>query len=433
MSFYKVKGGIPLKGSIPISGAKNSSMPILIASLLSNEPVKISNVPFVSDVANLLNIMKKIGSKFTFVGDYHVKQTIELTNDNITSDLSNIDKTSLIRTSTLLMGPLLGKTGSVCISYPGGCSIGDRKIDMHIMAMKKLGATVVEYEDRIEATTNGKRLHGAEITFHTVSVGATENAIMAAVLADGETILNNVATEPEIDDLILFLNKIGAKISKTGERTLIIKGVESLHGGEHAIIPDRIEAGTYAILAAMTNGEIILHDVTVKSFDNLIGVFNEIGVECETYFYVNYFGKKVECIKCYRSKSGLMPAEIETNPYPCFATDLQPQVLSLLCMADGVSTVRENIFENRLQHVAELNKMGAKIKINGNQAVVNGKVCFEGADVYGTDLRAGIALLCAALTCQSETKVFGTSFIKRGYADILRNLSSCGGMIEYFQ
>jgi UDP-N-acetylglucosamine 1-carboxyvinyltransferase len=324
------------------------------------------------------------------------------------------------------LGPVLARNGYVKLAKPGGCNIGDRKIDLHIFVMKKLGATIFETDDFVEATTNGKRLKGAEITFPSISVGATENAIMASVVAEGETILRNIAIEPEIDDLILFLNKLGAKISKTGERELLIQGVKELGTTEHSIIPDRIEAATYAIAAAMTNGKIIMHNCSIKTFDNIIGTLSSVGIDIKSSLTKEH----TELVEASRSPNGLQPIEIQTNPYPHFPTDLQPQLMTLLCITNGTSIITENIFENRLQHAIELQKLGANIKINGRQAVIRGCNSLHGGEVVASDLRAGVALALAGFVSTSPITIKNAEYIDRGYQMFMQNIERCGGCIK---
>ena len=354
MKILEILGGKPLKGEIYIAGAKNASMPIIIASILSSEPCLIHNVPHVSDITNLLRILTSIGTQITIDGNHteNPSKTILIQSQNLSSEITDYNITKLIRTSVLLLGPLLAKNGYVKLARPGGCNIGDRKINLHIMAMEKLGAVVVETDNYIEAKApNG--LVGTEIEFPFVSVGATENAITASVTAKGVTTLKNVAIEPEIEDLINFLNKLGAKIYKTSERELTIHGVEKLGSTEHSIIQDRIEAATYAIAAAITDGSIILHNCPMSVFEYIHEILESVGVNIQNY--------NTKGIIVTRSKNGLKPIEVETRPYPLFPTDLQPQLMTLLSLTNGQSIITESIFENRLQHVAELRKLGAKI------------------------------------------------------------------------
>ena len=423
-----INGGRKLKGDIAISGAKNSSMKIIIASILSSQPILLHNIPYVSDVVTLLQILQTIGVKLSVNGNYTINpsKTIEIHSPELKSEITDYMLTNKIRTSILMLGPLLARNGYVKISKPGGCNIGERKIDLHIMAMKRLGATIIETNDYVEATTNGKRLKGAEIVFPQISVGATENAIMASVIAEGNTTLKNIAIEPEIDDLILFLNKLGAKITKTGERELFIQGVETLGTTEHSIMPDRIEAATYALAAAITNGQIILHHCSIKVFDNIIGILSNIGVEIKPFVSKDH----VEGVVITRSEKNLSPIEIQTNPYPYFPTDLQPQLMALMAITHGTSIITENIFEDRMQHVAEFNKLGANIELQGKKAIIRGVESLHGGTVFGTDLRATAALALCGLVANGTVTIENAYYIDRGYQNFARNLSRCGADVK---
>lgn len=423
-----INGGTKLNGEIAISGAKNSSMKIIIASILSSQPILLHNIPYVSDITTLLQILQSVGTKITLNGNYTINpsKTIELHSPNLTSEITNYALTNKIRTSILLLGPLLARNGYVKIAKPGGCNIGDRKIDLHIMAMKRLGATVIETDNYVEATTNGKKLKGAEIIFPQISVGATENAIMASVIAEGNTTLKNIAIEPEIDDLILFLNKLGGKITKTGERELFIQGVENIGETEHSIVPDRIEAATYAVAAAITNGKIILHHCSIKVFDNIIGIFSNIGIDIKPFVSKDH----IEGVIITRSAKNLSPIEIQTNPYPHFPTDLQPQLMALMAITKGTSIIIENIFEDRMQHVAEFNKLGANIELQGKQAVIRGVEKLYGGTVFGTDLRATAALALCGLVANGTVTIENAFYIDRGYQNFARNLERCGADIK---
>lgn len=430
MKVLEIHGGKPLIGDVCIGGAKNSSMPIIIASILSKKESIIHNIPHVLDVTNLLKILTDIGVSLTIDGNHteNPSKAIRVSSVNVTSEVLNSKLTSQIRTSILLLGPLLAKNGYAKIARPGGCDIGERKIDLHIMAMERLGAKVIETEHYIEASAVGGRLVGNTITFPAISVGATENAIMASVLAHGTTILENIAIEPEIDDLVNFLNKSGANISKTHERTLTVTGVEELHGCSYYIMPDRIEAATYAMLAAITNGEIKMHHCDFSIFEYLLDVFESVGIEIESF--VSPDG--ISGVVARRSSFGLKPFHIETNPYPLFPTDIQPQLMSLLAITNGKSSIVENIFENRLQHAVELQKLGANIHIDGRKASITGVNTFGGGVVKSSDLRAGAALILAACSTKEKTTVEQAEFIDRGYQTITKNLQRFGCDVKVF-
>ena len=338
MKALEIFGGKPLKGEVCISGAKNASMPIIIASILSKKQCTIHNIPHVVDVTNLLKILNGIGTEINISGNHtqNPSKTIILSSEILSSEVVDFSVTSQIRTSVLLLGPILARNGYVKLAKPGGCDIGDRKIDLHLMAMEKLGAKITETNDDIEA--RAKKLIGCEIEFPMISVGATENTIMASVLAEGKTVLKNIAIEPEIDDLVNFLNTIGAKITKTGVRELTINGVKELSSGEYSVMPDRIEATTYAMLAALTDGEIVLKHCPFSVFNYIHETMQSVGVD------IKPMESDLESVITSRSKFGLRPIEIETNPYPLFATDFQPQLMTLLSLTAGQSIIIENIF-----------------------------------------------------------------------------------------
>lgn len=424
MKILKIRGGNPLVGEVCIGGAKNSSMPVVIASILSKKESIIHNIPHVADLTNLLKILMDVGSSITVDGNHteNPSKAIKIKTEILSSQVVDSNITSQIRTSILLLGPILARNGYVKLTKPGGCDIGERKIDLHLMAMKKLGAVVTETPEFVEATTNGKRLVGTTIVFPIISVGATENAIMASTLAQGTTILQNIAIEPEIDDLINFLNQSGAKITKTGERELTIIGVEELDSANYYIMPDRIEAITYAMLAAITNGEIKMHHCDFTIFGHLINIFKDLGIEIENFISED----GIKGIVAKRMPAGLKPIHVETNPYPLFPTDAQPQLMSLLALTSGTSSIVENIFENRLQHAVELKKLGAKVDIHGRKATITGVEKFSGGVVKSSDLRAGAALVMAACACSEDVIIEQAEFIDRGYQTIVKNLTRLG-------
>jgi UDP-N-acetylglucosamine 1-carboxyvinyltransferase len=424
MKALEIFGGKPLKGEVCISGAKNASMPIIIASILSKKQCTIHNIPHVVDVTNLLKILNGIGTEINISGNHtqNPSKTIILSSEILSSEVVDFSVTSQIRTSVLLLGPILARNGYVKLAKPGGCDIGDRKIDLHLMAMEKLGAKITETNDYIEA--RAKKLIGCEIEFPMISVGATENTIMASVLAEGKTVLKNIAIEPEIDDLVNFLNTIGAKITKTGVRELTINGVKELSSGEYSVMPDRIEATTYAMLAALTDGEIVLKHCPFSVFNYIHETMQSVGVD------IKPMESDLESVITSRSKFGLRPIEIETNPYPLFATDFQPQLMTLLSLTAGQSIIIENIFENRLRHAVELQKLGANIVIDGRKAIIKGVKSLHGGTVSSTDLRAGVALLMAALACSEKVVVERAQYIDRGYQMIVKNIERLGGNIN---
>lgn len=426
MANLRVTGGHKISGEILISGAKNSSMPILVASTLIKGAVTLSNIPYVKDVTTLLSLLSSIGTKISILGDTPVSKTLRLQTENLLNISEINPEANKIRTSVLLMGACLTRNGYFKLSKPGGCNIGERKIDFHISGMKALGAHVIETETFLELTTYGKRLCGAEITFPNISVGATENIIMAAVLAKGSTILRNVAVEPEIQDLICFLKKAGAKISENIEkREITIEGVDELHESEHYIIPDRVEALTYILMSAATEGELVLKNVSVENLGPVVQILKEIGISIQDVDSEYHFGSVASC-----NVKQISPFNIETAPFPGFATDLQPQMMVLLLKANGISEITENIFENRFQHVHHLNKMGANIQCNGRKAIIENANNLIGGEVEGTDLRACAALTMAGLIASGETIIKNIENLDRGYYNFTRNISNCGGILQ---
>jgi UDP-N-acetylglucosamine 1-carboxyvinyltransferase len=419
----RIKGGAKLNGEILISGGKNASMPIIIASTLISKPIILENIPFVSDVTTLLSLLTSIGTEITMIGDAKMPKTLKLETKKMEFTGEAGLEASKIRTSILLVGPALARNGYVKILKPGGCNIGERKIDYHILGMKALGAEVLETENYLELTTNGKKLKGATIKMPSVSVGATQNLIMAATLAEGKTIIQMAAVEPEIEDLINFLNSHGAQIEITGEREITIIGVLALKGGNYTIMPDRIEALTYAMMACATKGKVLLKNISIKYLKGGIETLTKIGMEFEDKPSSYFFGS-VEC----RLKTGeIHPITLQTSAFPGFATDLQPQLSVLMLLADGVSEITENIFENRFKHIEHLQKMGAKIEfLQSNKIRIEPSPNLCGGDVQGTDLRACAALLMAGMISMGETILSNAESIDRGYYNFTRKLNSCG-------
>ncbi len=418
-----------LSGEVLISGGKNASMPIIIASILSNKKIILKNVPFVADVTTLISLLTNIGMEVRMLGDESLPKVIELQTKTMefTGEVSL--EASKIRTSILLIGPALARNGYVKLLKPGGCNIGERKIDFHLEGMKKLGAVLLETENHLELTTNGKKLQGAIIEIPSVSVGATENLIMAGVLAQGTTILRNCALEPEIEDLVKFLNQIGAKIQFTGEREITIIGVESLNGGEYTIMPDRIEALTYSMIACSTNGEILLKNISKMHLKGGVETLEKIGMEFTDEEIQGYPFGGVRC----RLKDGTFKSiKVETSPYPGFATDLQPQLSVLMLLANGNSEITENIFEDRFKHVEHLIRMGADIEfINKKKILIKGgKLNLSGENVQGTDLRACAALAMAGILAKGETVITNAESIDRGYYKFVKNINGFGGKMQ---
>lgn len=423
MDKIKITGGVPLSGTISVSGAKNAALPLMAASLLTKEPLTLKNLPHLVDITTMVNLLTQHGVGFTLDGSGEkgdcVGGVITLTANQIDNLEAHYDIVRKMRASVLVLGPLLARFGEAKVSLPGGCAIGTRPIDLHLDALKQMGACVTIEDGYVHASVK-KKLQGADIHFSKPSVGATENLLMAATLAEGETILRNVAQEPEITDLIHCLQAMGAKITGVGTPTLSIQGVESLHGAEHSIIPDRIEAGTYAVASIITSGEIELGGIMPDHMQATLDVLKGIGADIK---------ETTKGLLVKRGTEKLKPVNIVTEPYPGFPTDMQAQLMALLCVVDGRSHVTEAIFENRFMHVAELMRMGAGLSIDGNMATIHGVAKLKGAEVMATDLRASVGLVLAALAAEGDTIINRVYHIDRGYERIEEKLGSCGAKI----
>jgi UDP-N-acetylglucosamine 1-carboxyvinyltransferase len=422
MDRIRIIGGNRLAGKIEIAGAKNAVLPIMTASLLTEDALLLSGVPNLSDIVTMSQLLIHLGVKFTVdassPGGVSGK-SILLNASDIVSKTAPYDIVRKMRASVWVLGPLLARFGEVTVSLPGGCAIGSRPIDMHLSALSAMGAEIKLEEGYVHAKSNGK-LKGAEIYFDQVSVGATINTIMAATLADGKTTIHNGAREPEVIDLITCLISMGANIEFSNNGSIIIEGVEKLHGAHHRIIPDRIEAGTYAIAAAITGGDIELTNINIEMIDSLVEKLIHAG---------SIVSKTDNGIRIIGSKDKIISCDMTTMPYPGFPTDLQAQFMALMTIADGSSLVSETLFENRFMHVPELNRMGANIKINGNNALIRGVAKLKGAQVMATDLRASVSLVLAALVAEGETIINRVYHIDRGYENIEGKLSACGADI----
>ncbi|NMS91031.1 UDP-N-acetylglucosamine 1-carboxyvinyltransferase [Clostridioides difficile] len=408
-----VKKSNPLKGSVKIDGAKNAVLPIIAATLLANGKSTLNGVPNLRDVHVISDLLRHVGAE------------VEYKENILTVDASNIktceapyELVRKMRASFLVMGPLLARFNSTKISMPGGCAIGTRPIDLHLKGFKALGAKIEMDHGFVEAAT--EKLVGNKLYLDFPSVGATENIMMAASLAEGTTIIENAAEEPEIVDLANFLNEMGADVKGAGTNTIKIKGVKELKGAEHNVIPDRIEAATYMVAAAMTKGDITVENVLMEHLKPVVAKLREAGCEItEMDNSVRVVGPKV-----------LKPIDIKTLPHPGFPTDVQAQFMAMLTVANGTGVVIETVFENRFMHVAEFNRMGANIKIDGRSAVVNGVDELHGAAVNATDLRAGAALILCGLIAEGETQIGEIYHIQRGYVDIDKKITALGGRIE---
>lgn len=411
-----IEGNRKLRGEIKVQGAKNSVLPILAACILpENSECVLTNCPDLSDVYCALRILKQLGVKGSFD-----KNTIRLCNTQTDSFEISEELMMKMRSSIIFLGAVLGARGKCTLYYPGGCELGPRPIDMHINALKKMGADIKEKHGALICTAE-KGLSGAKINLPFPSVGATENIILAAVKANGETVIYNAAREPEIKDLAQFLNKCGAKIKGAGESTIIINGVDKLLGCEYSIMPDRIAAGTYIAAAAATNGEALLDNICVEDMESFLPVFEQMG--CKIYT----FGKKLYI----NAKHPLNAVKtIRTMPHPGFPTDIQAITMAVLCKAKGTSVFVENIFESRFRHVDALCKMGADIRVAGKAAVVEGVEALSGARVSATDLRSGAALVTAALSACGTSEITEICHIDRGYENIERYLTQLGAKIK---
>jgi len=425
MDRIRIVGGERLQGTIPISGAKNAALPLMIASLLTRETLVLRNVPRLADVTLLGRILGNHGVDITVVGKKVGQstvdgQTFKLKAAEIVDTNAPYEMVSRMRASFWVLAPLLARCGEAKVSLPGGCAIGTRPVDLHLAALEALGATI-ELEGGYVNAKARKGLIGARVTLSKVSVGATHNALMAAVLARGETLIENAAREPEVADLASCLKKMGAKIDGVGTATLQVQGVGSLHGAEHTVLPDRIETGTYAMAAAMTGGEVVLQNTRADLLQRALEILRLSGVEIE---------ETPSGLKVARNGGGLCPVAVDTEPFPGFPTDLQAQLIALMCMAQGTSTVRETIFENRFMHVQELARLGARIDLKGDTAMVTGVKGLTGAQVMATDLRASVSLIIAGLAAQGETMIGRVYHLDRGFERIEEKLRKCGAHIE---
>lgn len=411
-----VKGGNRLVGAVKTSGAKNAVLPIIAASILGTTPSHLDEVPMLEDVHTISEVLKCLGLAVECSPE---KNVLDIDSTEITSYEAPYELVRTMRASFLVMGPLLARIGKARISMPGGCAIGARPIDIHLKGFEALGVKIEQGHGYIEASAP-EGLKGTSIYFDFPSVGATENIMMAASLAEGTTILENAAEEPEIVDLANYLNKMGAKIRGAGTDTIRIEGVDKLHGADYTIIPDRIEAGTYMIAAAMTGGDIVVENVLPEHQKPLIAKLREAGAVVEEDI------DKVRVI----GKNPLKAVSIKTLPYPGFPTDMQAQMMAMMVIAEGRSKVTETVFENRFMHVVELNRMGAQIFTEGRSAVIDGPCKLTGCDVRATDLRAGAAMILAGLVAEGTTRIGDLHHIDRGYENIVVKLKNLGADIE---
>ena len=414
MKQYIIKGGRPLQGEVQIGGAKNAALGIIVAAIMADEPVLIENLPEVDDVKVLLDAIEGIGAIVERIDEHTVRINGAVIND-VNVDDEYIRK---IRGSYYLVGALLGKYKKAVVALPGGCQIGSRPIDQHLKGFEQLGAAVTIHNGKIDAYA--ETLIGSHIYLDCPSVGATINIMMAACMAEGKTIIENPAKEPHIVDVANFLNSMGANIKGAGTDTIRIRGVERLHGSEYSIIPDQIEAGTYMIAAAATGGDVYIRNVIPKHLEAITAKLIEIGAKVEEYD---------DCVRVH-SNGRMGYANVKTMPYPGFPTDMQPQMVTLLALSEGVSIVTETIFETRFKYISELRRMGSNINVEGNAAIITGVEGFTGATVSAPDLRAGAALVIAGLVADGFTTVEQIQYIERGYENFEDKIRGLGGFIE---
>ncbi len=409
-----IQGGIALSGEARVSGSKNAALPILMASVLTDEPVVVRNVPRLRDVQTALALLAQLGVDARWVGEHD----LELHAARVTSHEAAYDLVKTMRASFVVLGPLLARLGRARVSTPGGCAIGSRPVNLHMQGIRALGVRIALRHGYVEAHTDG--LRGARLWLDSPSVGATENIMMAAVLARGRTQIENAAREPEVQDLARMLTAMGAQITGAGSHVIEIEGVDRLHGAEHRVISDRIEAGSLMIAAAITGGDVVIHDAPLDDLDAVIAKLREAGAE------ITPEGDVVRV----KRRDRLRPVELRTLPHPGFPTDLQAQMMALLAGADGTSVITETIFENRFMHALELQRMGADIMMKGPTAVIRGVPHLSGAPVMATDLRASMSLVLAGLAAESTTEVSRIYHLDRGYESLDLKLGRLGARIQ---
>ena len=419
-----IRGGKPLNGVIPIGGAKNASLPLMAACLLTDETLLLSNLPHLADISTMAHLLAELGVEIAMNGAApnggNAGRTLGLKAGDMLNTTAPYDLVRKMRASVLVLGPMVARGGKARVSLPGGCAIGTRPVDLHLNALTQLGAEIEITEGYIDATAP-KGLKGDHIVFPMVSVGATENILMAAALADGETVLSNAAREPEVADLANCLVAMGAEIEGIGTDTLRIQGKAKLHGAEHTVLPDRIETGTYAVAAAICGGELELSGTRLDLIEAVVDVLRKAGVAIE---------ETEDGIRVSRNNGPLVGTDAMTEPFPGLPTDMQAQFMALMAVADGASMITESIFENRFMHVPELCRMGANVNVHGSSAIVRGVPKLSGAPVMATDLRASVSLVLAGLAAEGETIVNRVYHLDRGYERIEEKLANCGAEIE---
>jgi UDP-N-acetylglucosamine 1-carboxyvinyltransferase len=425
MDRIRIVGGNRLKGIIPIGGAKNAALTLMPACLLTDETLSLSNLPHLVDITTMANLLAQHGVSMHLNGHAdkggHTGRVLELCAREITNTTAPYDLVRKMRASVLVLGPLLARCGQARVSMPGGCAIGTRPVDLHLKALEQMGAVIELEGGYMNAHVPGGRLKAAQIIFPQVTVGGTENVMMAATLAQGETVIANAAREPEVADLAHCLVAMGAKIEGIGSGTLTIQGVDRLHGADYSVVPDRIETGTYAVAAAITRGTVELVGTRLELIASVAKILIEAGVsitETEKGIMVDADGAEI------------VGVDIMTEPYPGFPTDMQAQLMALMATAKGASMITETIFENRFMHVPEINRMGARINVHNSSAIVRGVPGLSGAPVMATDLRASVSLILAGLGAQGETTVNRVYHLDRGYERVEEKLAACGAEIE---
>lgn len=426
MDRIRISGGNQLHGIIPISGAKNAALPLMIASLLTSDTLTLENVPHLADVEGLIRILGNHGVDIAVNGrrerqEDGYSRTIHFTCRTIADTTAPYELVSKMRASFWVIGPLLAREGKARVSLPGGCAIGTRPVDLFLEGLQALGASIEIDGGYVNATAPTGGLIGAKYTFPKVSVGATHVMMMAATLARGTTIINNAAREPEVEDLANCLNAMGAKITGAGTKTITIEGVTSLSGARHRVLPDRIETGTYAMAVAMTGGDVTLEGTSAALLDNALDVLRQTGAEIT---------ETETGLRIVRNGHGIHPVDIVTEPFPGFPTDLQAQFMALMTRSSGVSHITETIFENRFMHVQELARLGARISLSGQMARVEGVQRLKGAPVMATDLRASVSLVIAGLAAEGETIVNRVYHLDRGFERLEEKLTRCGAVVE---
>jgi UDP-N-acetylglucosamine 1-carboxyvinyltransferase len=425
MDRIRISGGRPLHGKIAISGAKNATLPLMIASLLTEDTLVLDNVPHLADVVQLQRILNNHGVDVMLSGkrpgdNGHAGQTVKISAENIVDTTAPYELVSKMRASFWVIAPLLARMGEAKVSLPGGCAIGTRPVDLLLMALERLGANI-DIEAGYAVARAPKGLRGGEIVFPKVTVGGTHVAVMAAVLANGTTVIENAAQEPEVRDVADCLAKMGAKISGAGTSRIVIEGVSKLGPTRHSVLPDRIETGTYAMAVAMTGGDVLLENARPELLQSALDTLVEVGA---TVTSTN------EGVRVARNGAGLAPVTVTTEPFPGFPTDLQAQLMALMTRASGTSRITETIFENRFMHVQELARLGARISLDGQTATIEGVDRLKGAQVMATDLRASVSLVIAALAAEGDTVVNRVYHLDRGFERLEEKLSACGADVE---